>query len=518
MASSRPDRPNIIVFLTDQQRSDTIGALGNDRIRTPHLDRLVEEGTAFTRAWAPSPVCTPSRVSLANGLPPHVNRCANIFHNGEPAGPSFMERLREAGYQSACFGKTHFLTGRKAFTEAFDSMKEGSSMFGRGDGAYDRWLREQIGERLIYPLGLRQEYYYHPHPAQIAPEHHETHWIGDEGVRFIEERDPARPFLLCAHFNHPHPPFELPLPWFLLYPMADMEAPYRPARFRDFQSHINRVQNRYKGIESVLGDDATFRRIRSVYYAMISFIDFQVGRILEAVGEEELDNTLVLFSSDHGEMLGDYGCVGKRCPLEASLRVPLLARWPGHLPAGRNCRTPATLLDVFPTVTEAAGIPETPHGEGESLVALANAPDRGRTVFSQFEIGRMGHYAVTDGTWKYAFSAPDQQEWYFRQTDEANDGEHPVPADAEPAEAGNLKRELISRHRDDGFSQAVEGEGWRHYDCPELPGDPVEGILTFPQKELQGAIDQLGPYAGPVYRKRPFNLLVDAQGSRRTAP
>src|SRR5262249_39925601 len=159
---------------------------------------------------------------------------------------------------------------------------------------------------------------------------------------FLERRDDDRPFFLWASFIKPHPPFEAPTPWNRLYRCAEMPLPFRPEGYESLLTFWNRVQNRYK-YRDAGRDDLLLRTMRAAYYSSISCIDCHVARILEGLGEE-IDRTLILFPSDHGELLGDYGSFGKRCMLDAAARIPLLARWPGRLAPGATCKTPVSLL------------------------------------------------------------------------------------------------------------------------------------------------------------------------------
>ncbi len=271
-----------------------------------------------------------------------------------------------------------------------------------------------------------------------------------------------------------------------------MAPPLRPSDFRHYQCRANRFQNRYKWMEeAVEGDDLLLRRIRAAYYGTISYVDRHIGRILDALGDE-IDNTLVIFTTDHGEMLGDYGCVGKRCMLEASVRVPLIARLPGFLAEERECRAAASLMDVMPTVLAAAGVdcPDLP--EARSLRDVAEMSPGERVVFSQFSRSWNGRYFAADGERTYVHSAADKREWHFAVGDELAQG--PI---LEPDRRGReLRAALTGRHRDDVYSDAVEDGDWKDHEVPanRQHRHPDYGYLFVGDAaKIQADIDALGP-------------------------
>jgi len=481
-------RPNILLLFTDQQRADTIATLGNPIIKTPSLDRLCREGTAFTRCYTPSPVCVPARAATACGLPPHRT---GIVDNGRPPEApyeSFMQRLSASGYQTRGVGKMHFVPDGKALWgfDARDYSEEGAKTGGYDD--FHRFLNEQGLSHVHDPHGVRSEMYYVPQPSQLPERLHHTRWVADRSIDFLNHRDQSQPFFLWSSFIKPHPPFESPTPWNKLYRAADMPEPRRFAGQEAYWTHWNDAQNRYKyrgaGYDALL-----MRTIAAAYYACISYIDYQVGRILDALGSS-INDTLILFTSDHGELLGDYGCVGKRSMLDAAARIPMLARWPGHVPAGARCDAPATLLDIFPTTMHASGDDgPRPSGEGESLIDVANGRSSRDAVYSQFQHNGYGLYMAATSHEKYIYSEPDQREWFFdRRTD-------PLETNSDPTDARcrRLRSKLIRRFQNDGYTAPLNEDRWRSYRVRSIPTDPDAGLLYQDDPRLQSYIDGLGP-------------------------
>ncbi|MEM6391385.1 MAG: sulfatase-like hydrolase/transferase [Planctomycetota bacterium] len=488
------DRPNILLLITDQQRHDTVAALGNPLIKTPALDRMCREGTAFTRAYTPSPVCVPARHAMASGLPPHVSGVFDLWDASRPT-LSFMQRLNDAGYQTHGVGKMHFTPDAYAAWgfQSRDTSEEGSRDPDRDD--YARFLDEHGYEHVRDPYGYRSEFYYVPQPSQLPERLHHTRWCADRSIDFLQRRDASRPFLLCTHFVCPHPPFASPYPWSRLYRADEPDPPFVPEDNAELLTYWNHAQNRYKWRDGGT-DRHVLGAMRAAYYASISYIDHQVGRMLDALGNAE-SNTLVIFSSDHGELLGDYGSFGKRCMLDAAARVPLLVRWPGRVEADQCCSTPASLLDIHTTATTAAGLgPDAPHPEGVDLVALARGDADRYAVFSTFQRGGFGlHMAATADT-KYIHSEADGKDWFFDQSD----GQPEHTSNPDDPRCAELRERLLQRYRDDGYTEPLNDAqtGWRDWPRREVPQDPTVGLLYQDPPELQADIDRLGPYARDV--------------------
>jgi len=434
-------KPNILLLFTDQQRADTIAALGNPIIKTPAMDRLAREGTAFTRCYTPSPVCIPARCSLVTGLPPHITGCVDNQRMPQDR-PSFMEKLRKLGYQTHGVGKMHFSPDPFRMW-GFETRDTSEEMPGANDDYFE----------------------------------------------FLKHRNRRRPFFLWSSFIKPHPPFESPTPWNKLYRCAGMPPPFRPDGFERLLTHWNHFQNRYKYRDG--GYDRLLQKtIRAAYYPCISFIDFQIGRILDSLGAD-LYNTLILFTSDHGELLGDYGSFGKRCMLDAAARVPLIARWPKVFPAGSRCAAPATLLDLWPTFLAAAGAAKiSAHREGIDLRALLAKPRCREAVFSQFQQGALGMYMATDERWKYTWSAPDQKEFLF---DLKKDPQETKPVRG--PQIGRMREKLIRRFRGDHYSLPLTGGSWKKFPKAKLPEGPDAGLLFQDPADHRERLASLGEYA-----------------------
>lgn len=462
-----PKLPNVLLLMTDQQRFDTIAALGNPIIQTPALDRLVREGTAFTAAYCPSPVCVASRCSLLLGQWAHQTGCTTNAPMPQER-TSLMEFLREAGYQTHGIGKMHFVPdSRKLWGfESRDFSEEGG-----GEDDFTRHLQENGYGHIVAPHGERSEYYYIPQPSQLPARLHHTTWMGDRTLEFLQRRDRDRPFFCWTSFIKPHPPFESPVPWSRLYRTVEMPLPFLPSGYEALQTWWNRLQNRYKYRDQGM-DMNLLRTMRAAYYACISFIDYQIGRILDALADEGiLDQTLILFTSDHGELLGDYHCYGKRSFLDVAARVPLLARFPERFAAGAQCDEPVSLVDVLPTCLAVAGIPTRSEHAGIDLAHIAQGQAERDAVIGQLGQESTGLYMLRSRDFKYVYSAADRTEWLFR-TDRLEERSLAGNPAFERMLTEHRKR-LIDWLRKDGYEIPLDGERWREFPPPPaVPDNP----------------------------------------------
>jgi arylsulfatase len=374
-----PDRPNVLWYCADQQRYDTIRALGNPHVNTPNLDRLATEGVAFERAYCQSPICTPSRASFLTGKYPstvHVNTNGNqAFPPGERL---VTRRLADAGYRCGLAGKLH-LAGAYHGREA--RVDDGYSLFEyshapRDDWpvghSYADWLRAQ-GVDAGALLALRRG-----HPADlieptaqsdnVPPHLHQTHWCSEKAIEFISQpRD--GPWLMSVNPYDPHPPYNPPFEYYRRYDPAALPGPrFRPSDL----AH----QKKLAGVDfqspSLPPESFEGRKVQAAYYAMVEQVDHELGRILDALDRAgQAENTVVVFMSDHGEAMGDHGLVHKGCRFFDGLtRVPLLFRWPGRFRAGLRASALVELTDVMPTLMELAGLPLPEGTQGRSLLPI----------------------------------------------------------------------------------------------------------------------------------------------------
>ncbi|WP_051299422.1 sulfatase family protein [Arthrobacter castelli] len=403
--------PNFLVLFCDQLRADALGAYGNPVVKTPNIDRLAANSAIYSSAYTPSPVCVPARASFVTGNEPQTNHC---FANGDPMPDSatFMDELSGAGYRTHGVGKMHFTPDAQA-KRGFQSRDRGEEFLDPGGDDYLEFVARNGYGYVEYPHGLRDEMYYVPQLSPVPEELHYSRWVADRSIDFLSAADQDTPFLLWSSFIAPHPPFAPPSPWHRMYEPSLMPDPHDPPGAPGLMTAYNRLQNRYKFRDG--GQDRRlWQLLRAYYYASISYVDFQIGRILEALETTgRRQDTVVILTADHGEMLGDYASFGKRSFLDAAARIPLICNGPGF--ESTEVTNPVSLIDIRPTIAQLAGLP-APDVDGSSLLSI----DPPRTVFGQYQREDLGLYATITNEWKYIWSAPDQREFLIdRQRDPA---------------------------------------------------------------------------------------------------
>ncbi|MGZ0655469.1 sulfatase family protein [Coraliomargarita sp. W4R72] len=470
-------RNNILHILTDQQRADT---LSDTFVRTPALDSLSNESTRFTQAYSPCPVCIPARTSMIYGRYP-VN--TGVSDNGKPLEieefDTVMQYLSQSGYRTHGIGKCHFYPDPAAM-RGFQTRLISEEIVEAGvRDDYRDYLKDVGYEHAVEPLGLRSEMYYVPQPSVLPEQHHHSTWVADNAISFMEkEQANDQPWYLYAGFIQPHPPFTPPPQWEKLYRLLDIEDSSVPLNWQELVTHINRVQNRYK-YRGNGWDDNLVKMIKAYYRACVSFVDYQVGRIIEGLkATGEYDNTLVLFSSDHGEMLGDLNCFGKRSMHDASAKVPLLVKFPRGQGAGRQIDQPVSLVDLAPTIVQSAELEPSNSWDGDSLYGyLDEGYNFERPVFSQFSEEGEGQYMVRVGGLKYYYSVADEKEFLFNLE---SDSQEIVNLAQELDWAGqkeNLTRLLVA-HLSSRGKQVVDADGkWLVLPFQPISEDPKEGLI-----------------------------------------
>lgn len=395
---------HILMLFTDQQRRDSIGAFGNPAVQTPNLDALARESVVFEQCYTPSPVCVPARLSMFAGQYPARTGCNNNNVQTVYRGEGFYSQLTRAGYQSCAVGKMHHLIdpyGPMGFQRRV-TQEELSDP--RDD--YTKFILENYPQVFDYH-GMRSEMYYVPQISQLPAKDHPTQWIGDRSVEYIQQCDPEKPVFLLSSFIHPHPPYCPPAPWQKLY-RDDPPPPLIPAA-EDMAGFQELVDSRC-GCERLMISRQDLLRTKNFYYACVSFVDYQVGRILQALKDRGMyDDTLILFSSDHGDMMGDYNALGKRTMMDSSCHIPLMIRRPGCAHAVR--RDPCSLVDIAPTLLGYAGIR---YAEEDFDGCDLFGGRRHDAVYSQLGCGGDGVYMAADENCKLVYHSPSGRYFLFK--------------------------------------------------------------------------------------------------------
>jgi choline-sulfatase len=425
-------QPNVLFIMTDQQRFDTIAALGNSTIYTPNLDRLVNRGVAFTNAYSSCPVCVPARYTIRTGCEPHTTR---IFQNAGPhllpgqprsmtariGGPYLAQTMQALGYRTFGIGKFHSQPWNEPL--GYDTHLHSEELYGtpqqrRGD-AFASWIAEKHPEYdfLETLMGERTEMYYMPQmrplPASIAVEG----WAAARTVEQLAVPD-TRPYFGFVSFVGPHPPIAPPLPFNRLYDPDRMANPVRGDLETDHMDEQIPFMNYTIWAEDI--NDSHARVLRARYYGEITYIDDCLGRILDAVEKRgDAENTLICFFADHGDHLGDHSAWQKESFFEASCHVPFLVSWPAKLAAGKRCEAPTALTDLFGIATKAAGKPEFRQGFDALGIVDGSAKPREHLFGFYGEPGTpLFKVMVRGGQWKYIFMANGGREQLFNLHDD----------------------------------------------------------------------------------------------------
>ncbi len=428
------ERPNILWICTDQQRFDTIAALGNSCISTPNIDKLMSEGITFTRAYSQSPVCTPSRAAFLTGRYPRTARCRQNGAQIPPDEILVTRLLAEDGYDCGLVGKLHLGPCQR---RAEKRINDGYRVFHWSHHPAPDWPENDY-IKWVESKGQSWSKLYHRTPGEPAwagmpTEFHQTTWCAEKTIEFLsEERD--SPWLMSFNCFDPHHSFDPPAEYLKKYDPDDVPAPsFRPGEL-DNKTEFQRVdhQGAYggNGMSFVKLTEYQRRKVVAAYYAMIELIDDQVGRMLQALEDTgQRDNTLVIFTSDHGEMLGDHGIFLKGPYFyDCAIRVPLILRWPGRIPAGLQSDALVELMDLAPTVLEVCGLSPLDRMQARSLLPICTGqsdPGKHRDqVYCEYYNAMPGHNhqahgtMIFDGRYKIAvYHGRDEGELYDLETD-----------------------------------------------------------------------------------------------------
>jgi len=500
MATDTPaSLPNILLITADQLRWDCLGCMGNPVIRTPHLDALADEGTRFTNAFSPDPICVPARACIMTGNYPQL--CTGAKTNSgsiRACQPLLTEVLKSAGYRTYALGKLHFLPyaapGEPRTLHGFEEaeLTESGRILQqhdpegrlRGVEDYFDFLADNgyFGYTRAHGVGNNDV---RPCPSPLPAELYTDHWIADRTIAALDRHRancPDRPFFIWMSSPKPHSPYDPPRPYDNAYDPRQVPPPFgSPELLPWIDPYVDATRYSH-GVTSL--SPQAWQVIRSYYYGNITFLDHQIGRVLARLDTLGLrDDTLVVFASDHGDLVGDFGSCFKACHLNGSVRVPLIAAGPG-VRRGAVSVALAGLQDLLPTFAARAGARIGQPVQGIDLSGLLDGATASvREVFYS-TTGAPGRQSamLTDGKFKYTYSEHggieelyDQQadigetrnlarepgrarlcaQWRERLVAEARRLEDPLVADGELPRAG-LDRSAFP-------SRAATSLGWRWY-------------------------------------------------------
>lgn len=398
-----PQRPNLLLVTADHWSGSLLGIAGHPCVQTPTLDQLARNGVRFPRAYSETPVCVPARRTLMTGCPPRRHGDRVFTTMAMPALPTLAQTFRDAGYQASAVGKLHVHPQRARI--GFDDVvlgEEGRTQWGVVDD-YEAYLAEHgyAGQQFCHGMGNNE---YLTRPWHLSEAHHVTNWTTREMVRLIKRRDPTRPGFWYLSYCHPHPPL-VPLRDYLdMYRERPVDAPGMGDWADDPQAlpaYLRR--NRADGEQR---SDHEVRAARRAFYALCTHIDHQLRVVIGTLREEGLlDETILLFTSDHGDMLGQHGLWAKRLFYEESARVPMILVGTaqqcedGTVGHGRVDDRLVGWQDVMPTLLELAGVPVPDTVQGLSMTG----PRRREQLYGEVGEGREATRMMHDGRHKLIY-------------------------------------------------------------------------------------------------------------------
>ena len=445
--------PNILLLMTDQQRWDAMGCSG-DWIQTPNLDRIASEGVRFTNCVTTSPVCIPTRLSLATGLYPHNTGVWNNMNHQMPTErPTWMQAVQEAGYRTSLFGKTHLhphngdLREREGLMNAYglDDVNEiGGPRASAKVLSHMTVEWETKGLWDAYRADYQERFSTKPYlvrPSTLGLENYADVYVGQQAKQYLQNYNREQPWCCWVSFGGPHEPWDTPEPYASMYDPEEMPPaiPRQSAGDRP-SGHLDRLMERV----NPTFEPGEIARLRANYAGNVTLIDDQIGEILDTIAaRRELENTVIVHTSDHGEMNGDHGLIYKSNFLNGAVRIPLLVRTPDSSNAGTVSESPVEWMDIGPTLVELAG-GELEHRQfGKSLCPVLADSEATHRDFALSEIE--GEFMLLNREWKAAINSDGEVYLLFDVQNDPNETDNlagkPEVADVETA----LRLQILER-------------------------------------------------------------------------
>lgn len=413
------DRPNILFIMADQMRADALGCAGNKLAKTPNLDKLAKNGVRFTNTFSSTPICTPARAAILTGLSPWYH---GMLGYGDIAPRYAFElpiALSNAGYLTTSIGKDHFGWNRTVNhgiphgynqTDLYDGLPEEFD-------DYDGWFNKTYPG--VDPMATGLEWNdYRGRVYKLSEYTHPTSWVGRGANNFLNTYNSSKPFFLKVSYHRPHSPYDPPKRWMDQFDRNQMPLPYKSTDGWD-DEYIHYYKN---GLPPDMWagnvSNETAQTSRQAYYASTAFVDESIGGILQTLDKKGLrNNTFIMFTSDHGDMLGDHNLWRKGYPYYGSAHVPMLLSWPPSMnkrisvKPGSIVDVVTEMRDIMPTLLDVAGVKVTAIINGSSLLSvLQPSPPPSWREYVDLEMSvtyslQIHWNALTDGKTKYVFRA-----------------------------------------------------------------------------------------------------------------
>ena len=462
-------QPNLIFIMTDQLRWDCLGYAGHPDVKTPYLDTLASTGVTFGRSYSTCPSCIAARAAIHTGMSQeHHGRVGYLDGIAWNYKHTLAKELSKAGYYTQCVGKMHvhpirnylgfhnveLHDGYLGFSRRMDVPYQESQLVADD---YFYWLKQELGAAAdVTETGIECNSYI-ARPWMQEEKYHPTNWVTDRSIDFLRRRDPDQPFFLMASYVRPHPPFDAPQYYFDLYSSKEL----RPPHLGSWETEED-LQRDGRIYDSKTGpvDPELQRQAQVGYYACITHLDHQIGRLIMALKEHGLyDHSVIVFTSDHGEELCDHHLFRKARPYEGSCHVPLLISGGKqalpHMKAASVCNSVTELRDLMPTFLELAGAQIPDCVDGKSLLPLTADPNcsirtwlHGEHSFDELS----NHWIVTE-TDKYIWHSVTGEEQYFYLEEDPHELHDRINDPACQERIAQLRSHLIEalKDRPEGF-------------------------------------------------------------------
>ncbi len=448
-ASQKP--PNILFIMSDEHNADILGAAGNDIVRTPHLDALAEGGVTFEKCYCNSPLCVPSRMTFTAGK--YISRTGAWSNNcwlPDPEYPSIARVLAAGGYEPYLCGKMHYdFTRRYGFTEIGGNMNQHKKR---------SRVRRRSADDLEPRPGISGRFNdFHPGDDSNILSHDKQVTAGT--IDFLDNRDGSeKPFFLVAGYLAPHFPLIVPQRYWDNY-RGKVPMPIIP------EGHLESLPLNYKhlrigfNMEDVPAD--IVRKGRELYYGLTEWVDNEIGKVLQALEKSEVaDNTIIVYTTDHGEDMGEHGLWWKNCLYDCAARISLIVNWPERWPGGGRRTQVCSMVDLVQTIAELADAPVPDDWDGDSLLPVLDDPaaqwkDQAVSEYYAHNIAS-GYSMIRQGAFKYVYHTPP-------------DDDHPAERelydlDADRGEFNNLANQEDQKQRVSKMHKALLDELGEHPD------------------------------------------------------
>lgn len=417
-SSMMAQKPNIILIMTDQQRGDAMGCMGNEHIITPTLDQLASDGYLYTNGYASAPSSTPSRAALLTGMSPYHHGMLGYGKMAPQYKYEKAQMLKDLEYYTFAIGKMHYAPQMSQRGYNITLLDESGRSESEGFVSdYRKWLQLTTPGTDPDLTGIG----WNDHRAseyKLDESQHPTTWTANTAIEFINNYNNEQPLFLKVSFARPHSPYDPPQRYLDMYDNVDIPAP-AIGDWAEKWSTPKKPEADYAAPVGNFGEEYAINS-RKHYYAAITFIDSKIAEIIQALKDNNMyDNTLICFISDHGDMMGDHYHWRKTYPYEGSVNVPFIVKLPANdskaLPKGTKIEQPVEIRDVLPTFLDAAGSSVPDDMDGRSLITLAHGETKDWREFIDLEHATAYWrdncwVGLTDGKIKYA--------WYYLSGEE----------------------------------------------------------------------------------------------------